>query len=77
MEKLDSQMIDIKDLQFIGQNLKCPECVLMDSHGSLHIADWNGGVTVISKDLRKRTILAKCSFALKPNGIAIWRTSLG
>ena len=64
-------MIDINDLQFIGQDLKRPECVLMDSHGSLHIADWNGGVTVISKDIRKRTILAKCSFALKPNGIAI------
>lgn len=64
-------MITSKDLKFIGSNLKRPECVLVTSDGAVHVADWRGGVTVILRNGRSKTILAKGNFKIKPNGIAI------
>ena len=64
-------MVDINEVGFIGENLSRPECVLVDSERALHIADWRGGVTVISTQNKIRTIVAEGNFELKPNGIAI------
>lgn len=64
-------MIDINSLSFIGENLSRPECVLVDFKRALHIADWRGGVTIISNQNKNRTIIAQGNTELKPNGIAI------
>ena len=64
-------MININELSFVGENLSRPECVLVDFDGALHIADWRGGVTVISSQNNSETIVANSLDKLKPNGIAI------
>lgn len=64
-------MIDLNDLKFVGNNLKRPECVLVDKEETLHVADWRGGVTLIYKNGFQKTILANGNFKPKPNGIAI------
>ena len=66
-----SSLINLKKLEFIGKDLKRPECVLVDKEGTLHIADWRGGITLIYKNGIQKTILAKANFKLKPNGIAL------
>lgn len=64
-------MINLDHLKFVGKGLHRPECVLVGADGTLHVADWRGGVTVISKDGKQRTVLAKGEFRPKPNGLAI------
>ena len=64
-------MIDLDELEFIGKGLCRPECVLVDKSGNLHVADWRGGITLISKMGDQKTIIAKGKFKPKPNGIAI------
>ena len=61
----------LEEVKFIGNNLVRPECVLVDKNETLHIADWRGGVTLITKNGDQQTILAKGNFLPKPNGIAI------
>ncbi len=45
--------------------------MLAAADGSLHVADWRGGVTVIAGDGAQRSFLARGDFKPKPNGIAI------
>ncbi|MDG2474241.1 MAG: SMP-30/gluconolactonase/LRE family protein [Paracoccaceae bacterium] len=70
-------MIKLDELNFIGKDLSRPECVLVDSKGDLHIADWRGGVTIIRNQTESKTIVSKSDFKLKPNGIAILRGNEG
>ena len=60
----------LEEVKFIGNNLVRPECVLVDKNETLHIADWRGGITLITKNGDQKTILAKGNFQPKPNGIA-------
>ena len=69
---MDSKLINLKNVEFIGKDLKRPECVLVDKQGTLHIADWRGGVTLIYKNGIQKTILANGDFKPKPNGIALY-----
>lgn len=64
-------MITPDRLQTVGTGLARPECVLCTSDGTLHVADWRGGVTLIHPDATQTTILAKSGFRPRPNGIAI------
>ena len=64
-------MLNLNELKFVGNNLKRPECVLVDKEETLHVADWRGGVTLIYKNGIQKTILANGNFKPKPNGIAI------
>ena len=64
-------MIKLHELNFVGNDLSRPECVLVDSSGDLHIADWRGGVTIIQNQTNFKTIISNVDFNLKPNGIAI------
>ena len=67
-------MTSLSDLQFIGQGLQRPECVLAHSSGYLLASDvgGTGGVSVISPSGDVRRIVAKASgLQLKPNGIAL------
>ena len=65
-------MIPLDALSFVGENLSRPECVLTMPDGSLHVADWRGGVTIIAPDGRQHSVLAEGTFAPKPNGIALY-----
>ena len=65
-------MVHLDDIKFVGKNLHRPECVLVAQDGTLHVADWRGGITLIYPNGNQRTILAKGEFKPKPNGIAIW-----
>ena len=64
-------MIDIDRLEFVGKDLRRPECVLATADGALHLSDWRGGVTVIAPGGAQRSILAKGDFMPKPNGIGL------
>lgn len=64
-------MLPLDALSFIGEGLQRPECVLTLPDGSLHVADWRGGVTILEPDGSQRSILASGSFTPKPNGIAL------
>ncbi len=64
-------MIPLDRLSFVGKDLARPECVLTLPNGSLHVADWRGGVTIIAPDGSQRSVLAKGAFTPKPNGIAL------
>ncbi len=66
-------MIDLDQLQFIGSGLHRPECALARVDGTLHMADWRGGVTLLASTGDMVTVLAKGDFQPKPNGIAILR----
>ena len=70
-------MINLNELDFVGKGLSRPECVLVDSKGDLHIADWRGGVTIIQNQFNLKTIVSKKDFNLKPNGIAILKGNDG
>ena len=69
--KGEASLIDIDRLDFVGSDLKRPECVLATADGSLHLSDWRGGVTVISPHGAQRSILAQGDFMPKPNGIGL------
>ncbi len=58
-------------LDHVGRGLHRPECVLATADGRLHVADWRGGVTVISPDGAQHTVIARDHEGLRPNGIAL------
>ncbi len=62
--------LDIADVEWVGRDLARPECVVCDDAGTLHVADWRGGITTIAPDGSQHTILST-SFPLKPNGICL------
>ncbi|MGP1397732.1 MAG: SMP-30/gluconolactonase/LRE family protein [Inquilinaceae bacterium] len=60
------------DVSFVGHDLHRPECVLCTKDGSICVADWRGGVTVLAPDGRQHTLLARTGGpAPKPNGIGL------
>ena len=61
----------LSDLSILGRDLCRPECVLCTRDGRVHVSDWRGGVTVIHKNGRQDTLLARDRPWLRPNGIAL------
>ena len=53
-----SALIEVNRLAFIGADLYRPECVQTHPDGSVHVADWRGGVTIIKPDGQQNTVLA-------------------
>ena len=68
---MQKKMIALDAITFTGEGLARPECVLTMPDGSLHVADWRGGVTIVAPDGHQHSVLAKGDFTPKPNGIAI------
>ena len=67
-------MINLNELQKIGNQLNRPECVLSHRSGLLFCSDWSGsgGVSIIDPIGNVKRILSKESdFIVRPNGIAI------
>jgi len=64
--------IRIEDLTFIGRGLNRPECVVAAADGTVHAANWAGGVSLIAPDGGVRDILARdAGFELRPNGVCL------
>ena len=51
--------LTLKDISFIGDRLKRPECVLAVKTGEVFASDARGGVSVTYPDGRSRLIKAK------------------
>lgn len=63
---------NLQDLQFAGDALYRPECVLATARGSLYTSDWNGGITWLKPDGGQERILAKNpEIDFKPNGFCL------
>lgn len=60
-------------LDWAGQGLVRPECVLTTARGDLYTADWRGGVAHLHADGRESLYLGATADAppLRPNGIAL------
>ena len=64
--------IDLDSIDFVGANLKRPECVLCTVDGFICLSDWDGGVTLLAPDGSQHRILSRDkSFSVKPNGICL------
>jgi sugar lactone lactonase YvrE len=67
-------LLSLADVSFVGTGLVRPECVLATPDGTLHTADWRGGVAVTSlRDGASALVVgtAPDGRALRPNGIAL------
>lgn len=63
-----------KAINWHGENLHRPECVLCTADGSLFVSDWDGGVCHIDPSGNQNRILAnKGNAQFRPNGIALLR----
>jgi len=65
--------VDPACVQWAGQGLNRPECVLATAAGHLFISDWRGGVAQVLPDGSQHLYLARPidGEELKPNGIAL------
>jgi hypothetical protein len=65
----------LASLDFVGQGLVRPECVLANAAGDLFTADWRGGVAHLRADGGQVLYAGPGpdGLALKPNGIALLR----
>lgn len=67
-------MLALSDIEFIGENLMRPECVLGTQSGNFYTADFRGGICKVEPDGRTTLILGKANDScpqLKPNGICL------
>lgn len=65
-------MISLQDLDFVGEALYRPECVLATARGSLYVSDWHGGVTWLKPGGGQERILCDPpDEAFRPNGFAL------
>src|SRR5437667_3781697 len=53
--------IDKSSLQYVGNGLQRPECILAEKNGSLWAADARGGVVHLTPDGKQQTITQKIS----------------
>jgi sugar lactone lactonase YvrE len=64
-------MVSLDRIDFLGQGLRRPECVLATAMGNLYVSDWAGGITGIRPNGDQRSLLADSATELKPNGVAL------
>jgi sugar lactone lactonase YvrE len=66
--------LSLDEVRFTGTGLVRPECVLAMPDGTLHTADWRGGVAITPPDGSAATLVTGTTpdgRALRPNGIAL------
>ena len=66
-------ILPLSSLQWVGQGLVRPACVLALADGGLLTSDWRGGVCAVAPDGQQRLITATLPDGrpLRPNGIAL------
>jgi sugar lactone lactonase YvrE len=67
-------MLRLEDINFVGQGLHRPECVLTTQRGDIYAADWRGGVSHLEPNGQISLYTGSTndlSTALQPNGIAL------
>jgi sugar lactone lactonase YvrE len=64
---------DLRSVQWLGENLVRPECVLTNANGDLYTSDWRSGVAHVRANGSENFIAASPidGETLKPNGIAL------
>ncbi len=67
---MDEFTVSLDDLDFVGQGLRRPECVLCTRNGAVFFADGRGGVSRIAADGTQQSFLA-AGREILPNGIAL------
>jgi hypothetical protein len=71
MPKSD-QTEGLDDIEFIGANLRRPECVLCTADGVVHASNWDGGISRIHADGRVEHLLGEHpQIKVRPNGICL------
>jgi sugar lactone lactonase YvrE len=66
--------VPLHEVGFVGRGLHRPECVLCGRDGTVYVADWRGGVTLVAPDGTQRSILPRSNpHRVQPNGIALDR----
>jgi sugar lactone lactonase YvrE len=71
---MTAPMIDLDSVEFVGESLSRPECVLATRSGDLYTADWRGGVAHIHPDGRIDLCAGRSADlpeGPRPNGIAL------
>ncbi len=64
--------VAIDHLDFVGQGLHRPECVLCTANGRVFVSDWRGGISVIEPDGEQWALLATDGeVGVRPNGICL------
>ena len=63
--------VTARDLRFVGQGLRRPECVLCNAAGDIFVSHWEGGVTRIEPNGRQTDYLGPGKPTLRTNGFAI------
>ena len=73
MQVPDALPVPLDQIQFVGQGLSRPECVLVTAAGEIHTADWRGGVSTLRGDGTSHLTAGKLpgERPLRPNGIAL------
>ena len=66
---------EVTELDWVGEGLQRPECVLATASGDIYTADWRGGVAHRHPDGRQSLYLGRTPEGadLRPNGIALLR----
>jgi len=70
----DSPLLPLSEVNFLGEGLNRPECLLCTSNGDIYSADWRGGVARSDANGPQELYQAAGGAeAIKPNGIALQR----
>lgn len=70
----DSPLMPLSDVNFLGEGLNRPECLLCTSNGDIYSADWRGGVARSDANgWQELYQAAGGAETIKPNGIALQR----
>jgi hypothetical protein len=63
--------IGVADLQFIGQDLARPECVVTTASGDVFVSDKRGGITCLRADGRQSFLAGRAVDGFLPNGFSL------
>jgi SMP-30/Gluconolactonase/LRE-like region len=63
--------IAVSELQFVGQDLARPECVVATARGAVFVSDKRGGITCLRADGRREFIAGLGVDGFLPNGFAL------
>jgi hypothetical protein len=63
--------VAVPDLQFVGQELARPECVVATARGDLFVSDKRGGITCLTPDGRQKFLAGRGVDGFLPNGFSL------